>query len=200
MVILTDYRRTAAVAWCCLVIGCGNGRLDAFELQQSGLIDDFEDLNIRAASDLGWWYIVSDHTGSQTLEFKTSPNRPEDMGALHGYCSGMTGWGAEVGVSFDHPYDASRFSAVEFVAEAGASGTDTAMVVWLLDSNHSFSYPAPLTQTWGSYHVPFANVVSPDDSSLRLSTSQITGVHFSFDNYPNAVDLWLDEVRFVAGP
>ena len=189
-----------AAACCCFFIACGNGRLDAFELQQSGLIDDFEDLNNRAAHDLGWWYIVSDHTGSQTLEFKAPPDRSGDQAALHGYCNGMTGWGGEVGVSFDNPYDASRFSAVEFVAEAGASGTDTAMVVWLLDSNHSFSYPAPLTQTWGSYHVPFANVVSPDDSSLRLSTSQITGVHFSFDNYPNAVDLWLDEVRFVAGP
>jgi len=120
--------------------------------------------------------------------------------ALHGYCSGMTGWGAEVGVSFDNPYDASRFSAVEFSAEAGAQGADTAMVVWLVDSNHSFSYAAPLALTWDTYHVAFVDTANPDDSSLRLDTSQITGIHFSFDNYPSAVDLWLDDVSFVAGP
>jgi len=189
-----------AAAFCCLVIACGNGRLDAFELQQSGLIDDFEDLNNRASYDLGWWYIVSDHTGSQTLEFKASPNRPGDEGSLHAYCSGLTSWGAEAGVSFDNPYDASRFSALEFTAEAGAPGTDMAMVVWILDSNHSFSYEAPLTLTWDKYHVPLVNLVNPDDSSLRLDTSQVTGIHFAFDNYPSTIDLWLDDVSFVAGP
>lgn len=183
-----------------MAIACGNGRLDAFELQQSGLIDDFEDLNNRASYDLGWWYIVSDHTGSQTLEFKAFPNRPGNKGALHAYCSGLTGWGAETGVSFDNAYDARRFSALEFTAEAGASGTDSAMAVWILDSNHSFSYPTPLNLTLAKYHVPFVNVVTPDDPSLGLDTSQITGIHFAFDNYPNAVDLWLDDVRFVAGP
>jgi len=183
-----------------MAIACGNGRLDAFELRRGNLIDDFEDLNNRSAYDLGWWYIVSDHTGSQTLEFKAPLDRPGDKGALHGYCSGMTSWGAEVGVTFDSPFDASRFSAVEFSAEAGATGTDTAMVVWILDSNHSFNYPTPLTLTWDTYHVPFANTVNPDDSSLVLDTSQVTGIHFAFDNYPNAVDLWLDDVSFVAGP
>ena len=200
MVILTAFRRAMVAATCCVAIACGNGRLDAFELQQRGLIDDFEDLNNRAAYDLGWWYSVSDHTGSQTLAFEASQDRAADKGALHAYCSGLTGWGAEAGVSFDSPYDASRFSAVEFSAEAGAPGTDTAMVVWILDSNHSFSYPTPLTLTWEKYHVSFVNVVNPDDPSLRLDTSQITGIHFAFDSYPSAIDLWLDDVSFVAGP
>jgi hypothetical protein len=112
----------------------------------------------------------------------------------------MTGWGAEVGVSFDNPFDARRFSAVEFSAQAGATGTDTAMVVWILDANHSFSYEAPLTLTWDTVRVPFVNVANPDDSSLRLDTSQVTGIHFAFDNYPSTIDLWLDDVSFVAEP
>jgi len=189
-----------AVVSCCMGMACGNGRLDAFELQKSGLIDDFEDANSRAAYDLGWWYIVSDHTGSQTLEFKAPADRPGDLGALHGYCTGLTGWGGEVGVSFDNPYDASRFSAVEFSAKAGATGTDVAMVVWILDSNHSFSYSAPLALTWGMAHISFADVVNPDDATLRLDTSQVTGIHFAFDDYPSDIDLWLDDVSFVSGP
>jgi hypothetical protein len=200
VVTLTARKRIMTAAWCCMAMACGNGRLDAFELQRGSLIDDFEDSNNRSAYDLGWWYIVSDHTGSQTLEFVAPPDRPGDKGSLHGYCGGMTGWGAEVGVSFDNPLDARRFSAIEFSAKAGAPETDTAMVVWILDSNHSFNYPTTLNLTWDTDHVPFANVVNTDDSSLRLDTSQVTGIHFAFDNYPNAIDLWLDDVSFVAEP
>jgi hypothetical protein len=200
VVILTTCKRIVAAASCGVAMACGNGRLDAFEVQKSGLIDDFEDLNNHSAYDLGWWYIVNDHSGSQMFEFKAPADRPGDQGALHSTGSGFTGWGAEVGVSFDRPYDARRFSAVEFIAEAGASGANPAMNVWILDPNHSFSYGAPLTSTWSTSRVPFADGVSPDDSSLRLDTSQIMGIQFAFDDNPSAFDVWLDDVSFAVGP
>ena len=181
-------------------MACGSGKLDAFEAQRSGLIDDFEDLNNHAAYDLGWWWYVNDHTGTQTFEFKTPSDRPGDKGALHSTGSGFSNWGAEVGVTFDKPYDARQFSALEFSAESGSSGTITAMTVWLVDSNNSFGYPAPLELTWQTYRVPFDSVVNSSDATLKIDTSRIVTVQFLFNAGSGVFDLWLDDVSFIGAP
>jgi hypothetical protein len=186
-------------------LACGNGQLDAFESldgggEQSGLIDDFEDTNNHSAYGLGWWWMINDHSGTQTFEFKAPSDSPGNHGALHSTGSGFSVWGAEVGVTFDTPYDARRFWGVEFSAESGASGTITDMTLWLLDANHSFGYPTPLTSTWQTYRVPFAEAVASSDASLRLDASHINTVQFLFDAGTGVFDLWLDNVKFVTEP
>ena len=187
----------------CTALACGNGRLDAFESQPSGLIDDFEDLNNHAAYDVGWWFIVNDGTGTQSYEIVPPGDRPGDKGALHSSGSGFTGWGAEVGVSLSGTgaggsYDASRFSALEFSAKS-AGGANSAMTVWFVDQAHSYSYPATLTSGWAPYHVPFAAAVYSGDSTLRLDSAQLICIQFSFSG-SSTFDLWLDDVAFVSNP
>lgn len=202
MVTLTSARKVLGACACCVLVACGNGRLVAFEPSDSGVevrgfIDDFEDLDTRAQNGFGWWYIVNDQTGTQTFEVVDPSDRPGDKAAMHTVGSGFTSWGAEVGVNFDRPFDATRFSALEFVVKEGSSGANTAMTVRIVDSNHNFNSPSPLTSTWSKHHITFAGGVSIDGPSLRLDALQIIGVQFAFDNNSAAFELWLDDVQFV---
>jgi hypothetical protein len=200
MGILNVCQRILAAASCCVTLACGDGKLTAFESQPSGLIDDFEDLNNHANNGVGWWYTVNDGSGSQSFEIVQPLDRPGNKGALHTYGSGFTGWGAEVGVSLSGSgvggtFDASQFSGIEFDAEV-AAGANTAMTVWIADSTHSFSFNVPITSVWARYEVPFASVVYSGDSALKLNSSELFGVQFSFVG-SSAFGLWLDNVTFV---
>jgi len=112
----------------CLLSGCDDGELQAFEpvaaLGGTGgsgpaaragtapaaagrdttgptvplVVDDFEDGNTIAKEPLGWWYPVNDGTGTQGFGIEPVANGTASVYSLQSHGSGFQEWGAAVGV------------------------------------------------------------------------------------------------------
>lgn len=193
----------------CLVVGCGDGSLRAFEPQVvagagSGgqvvslplLIDDFEDGDIRAKEPLGWWYPVNDETGTQGFGIEPGNRGTASVYALRTHGNGFESWGSAVGVDLvgdAKPLALASSSKLCFDARVEA-GSSTAIEVHLLRGTLHYNREVSLSEAWVRYCLPVADFSAATRETLV--PDELIALQFFFAP-ASPFAFWLDDVELV---
>jgi hypothetical protein len=180
------------------------------------VIDDMEDGDgfiCESAGRDGGWYTFAANDGVVQFEQGLIPGgRGDSWRAAHLTASGLTGWGAGMGVGLNGSgqqlYDPGAANGLAFwargnvpvvvqfrLAETTPAGAPPGTCTNPADcDNHfKFGFPAPGDQ-WTEYRVPFTALRQGAGGSVRFDPSHAVAVEFAFPA-PD-IDIWIDDLRF----
>lgn len=188
--------------WIALVLflagtGCEDGALRAFETEDAsiaGLLDDFEDADIRAGSD-GWWYATDDGTGpTAIMSFPVLDGRGASSHAVLLEAGPTLDYGAFLGLDLPGGmYDASAYDQLTFATRADPPLT---LSVTFLDSIFEhYEASVDLGEEWQEVAIPLS--AFQKDGAV-LDPSRITHLQFWAKGPGPAFELWVDDVRLSA--
>ncbi len=176
--------------------GCEDGALRAFETEDAsvaGLLDDFEDADIRAGTD-GWWYATDDGTGPPAvMSFPALDERGASSHAARLEAGPTLDYGAFLGLDLPGGvYDASAFDRLTFAARANPPFT---LSVTFLDTIFEH-YEATLEvgEAWQEVAIPLSSF---QKDGAALDPARITHLQFWAKGPGPAFELWVDDVRFT---
>jgi hypothetical protein len=187
--------------WVALVLllagtGCEDGALRAFEADDAsipGLLDDFEDADIRAGND-GWWYATDDGTGpAAVVSFPPLDDREGSSSAAHLEAGPTLDYGAFLGL--DVPggvYDASAFDQLTFAARADPPFTLSVAILDTLFEQYEASVDVSLE--WQEVAIPLSAF---SREGVVVDPSRITHLQFWARGPGPAFELWIDDVGFA---
>jgi hypothetical protein len=186
-------KRWVALAALLAGTGCEDGALHAFETRAvsvAGLLDDFEDADVRAGSD-GWWYATDDGTGpAAAISFPRIDEREGSSYAARLEAGPTLDYGAFLGL--DVPggvYDASAFDTLTFAARADPPFT---LSVTFLDKIFEpYEANVEVDGEWREVAVPLSAFVR---EGAVLDSSRITHLQFWWRGPGPAFELWIDDV------
>jgi len=196
---------------------CKNGTKAA----ATGLIDDFEDGNDKAAPAGGrngsWWIGKADHA---VITLPKGPVKPSDGGpegskhALHfvGKTDNADSWGAAVGVNFlpSGFYDASKYAGIAFKIKSAKPNLDVRLKI--LDANthpeggvckdcfNAFGRELILGTEWKDVSLMWSELTQQSDwGSPRPPMIEPSKLHdMEWQIWPgNDFDIWVDDVHFL---
>lgn len=195
-----DPARSALLVCAALLTACGDVDLHAFAREAPRatptgplLIDDFEDQDTRSAAS-GYWYQISDGTGTQAFGVESAIGRGF---ALHASGVGSTDWGSAIGVNLAGTksyFDATGYRALRFWARASAASTRT-LTVSFLETNLHYQTEIELTEEWHEYVFPFASARVPEGAP-SFDPAALSALQF-FMLTSEAFDFWLDDLTFT---
>jgi hypothetical protein len=173
--------------------GCDDGALRAFETQAvsvAGLLDDFEDGDIRAGDD-GWWYATDDGTGpSAVLTISPIEDREGSSYAARLEAGPSLDYGAFLGLDVPGAiYDASAFDTLTFAARA--EPPFTLSVTFLDRIFEQYEASVEVGAEWREVAIPLSSFVRQD---TVLDPSRITHLQFWCRGAGPAFELWVDDV------
>lgn len=161
------------------------------------VLDDFEDGDLKANDPAGWWYLVNDGTGVQSLavlpaeEISTLPSgNPSSV--LESQADGFSDWGAAVGVDIAAVVGAE--SAIEATFTIAAN-QDTEVVFHALDGSGSHFTRAFLASPgWSTMTIRLDELFIVEGESVRsFDVKSATELQwFLFGETPKTV--WFDNV------
>ncbi len=160
------------------------------------LLDDFEDGNLKAAEPAGWWYGVSDGTGTQAVTIvseASAPPRPSGEGAfvLEVASADFTEWGSALGV------DVGLFEfgdALELRFSVAASRPVEISLHAIDGSETHFTNDFSVDTEWTTVRIRLERLLVVEGATVRridLGTLQELQ-WFLFDGEPTT--LWFDDV------
>jgi hypothetical protein len=177
--------------------GCEDGALRAFETEDgsvAGLLDDFEDADIRAGSD-GWWYATDDGTGpAAVMSFPPLDDRGASSHAALMEAGPTLDYGAFLGLDFPGGvYDASAFDRLTFATRANPPFT---LSITFLDSIFEhYEATVEVGVEWQAVTIPLSAF---QRESAVLDPSRITHLQFWARGPGPAFELWIDDVQLTA--
>jgi hypothetical protein len=190
-------KRWLALALLLADTGCEDGALRAFETEDAsvaGVLDDFEDADIRAGSD-GWWYATDDGTGpSAVMSFPAIDDREASSHAALLEAGPTLDYGAFLGLDLPGGvYDATAFDRLTFATRANPPFT---LSVTFLDSIFDH-YDATLEvgEEWQEVSIPLSSF---QKEGAMLDPSRLTHLQFWAKGPGPAFELWIDDVKLSA--
>lgn len=168
----------------------GSGAVDP---SWTGLIDDFEDGDVRAKVPRGWWYPVNDETSTQGFGIEPISDGTPSVYALRTHGSGFHDWGAALGVDLvgdTSPLSAPSTAKLCFQARV-EPGTTTLVQVHFVSDQH-YIHEVSLSEAWSRYCSTLTDFVGANDAPLI--PNDMIALQFFFA--PNSrFELWLDDVE-----
>ncbi len=187
----------------------------------TGLIDDFEDGNEKAATDGGrngsWWTSKAEHATITLPKGAAKPSPGGGDGSKHAmHFTGKTDnsdpWGAAVGVNFlaSGFYDASKYAGVSFKIKSAKPNLDVRLKI--LDSNthpeggvckdcfNAFGREVIVGTDWKDVTLMWSEMTQQSDwGNPRPPMIEPTKLHdMEWQIWPgNDFDIWIDDVKFL---
>jgi hypothetical protein len=197
---------------------CGPAPADSGGL----LIDDF-DANDgrppRARNRVAYWWSMGDGTGGKLLPDPAEAddtNRKREAGAVHFLARDFKKWGARLGIglfwsdgALRCPLNASRYAGFKF--RARGSGSLAAQLVTRetaspraggLCESRCFDHHQLIVQIkpdWTTHSIRWAELRQQGwGEAVPLRTEHIVGVTFAAQVADLPVDVWIDDLEFIA--
>lgn len=160
------------------------------------LLDDFEDGNLKAIEPAGWWYGVSDGTGTQTVAVVAGTSAPERSESdssfvLEVTSAGATEWGSALGVDvapfeFDGALELSFSVAASRPVEVSLHALDTPGTHFTNDFSAGTS--------WSTVRIRLDRLFVGEGATVRrIDVGTLDELQwFLFDGEPTT--LWFDDV------
>lgn len=161
------------------------------------VLDDFEDEDKKGNEPAGWWYMVNDGTGIQTLlvlpqSETAAPPRDSSIRLLESQVAGFTDWGAAIGIDIANVGPASSAIEVSFVV---ATNQATEITFHALDGTGShFTRTFFASTEWNTITLRLDELFIVEGETVRPFAVETADELQWFLFGDTATSLWLDDV------